>query len=197
MKYGHIRTATCKSSSTVQSRAHVRTIGHGCASPFPFGRKGREGSGSSRSGMGICKIGIERFMKEKEVKKMSDDENERERKHERRHGEQSPENIKEILNVVSSEVPSLIKNVLGSVFSEEAGRNMGKAASAYYKEMKAGGLPEEVAVKLTQDYMRTFTSIGDMLRSSGRREDIGGQVERKIREKMSERFREKDEEEEE
>jgi hypothetical protein len=135
-------------------------------------------------------------MKTKEVKKMSDDENERERKHERRHGEQSPENIKEILNVVSSEVPSLIKNVLGSVFSEDAGRNMGKAAAAYYKEMKAGGLPEEVAVKLTEDYMRTFTSIGDMLRSGGRREDIGEQVERKIREKMSERSREKDEEEE-
>lgn len=127
---------------------------------------------------------------------MSDDENERERKHERRHGEQSPENIKEILNVVSSEVPSLIKNVLGSVFSEEAGRNMGKAAAAYYKEMKAGGLPEEVAVKLTEDYMRTFTSIGDMLRGGGRREDIGRQVERRIREKMSERSRDEDEEEE-
>jgi hypothetical protein len=127
---------------------------------------------------------------------MSDDENERERKHEKRHEEQSAENIKEILNVVSSEVPSLIKNVLGSVFSEEAGRNMGKAAAAYYKEMKAGGLPEEVAVKLTEDYMRTFTSIGDMLRSGGRGEDIGKQVERKIRVKMSERSREEDEEEE-
>jgi hypothetical protein len=127
---------------------------------------------------------------------VSDDEKERERKHEKRHEAQSPENIKEILNVVSSEVPSLIKNILGSVFSEEAGRNMGKAAAAYYKEMKAGGLPEEVAVKLTEDYMRTFTSIGDMLRSGGRREDIGSQVERKIREKMSERSREEDEEEE-
>jgi hypothetical protein len=124
---------------------------------------------------------------------MAEDEKERERKHERRF-EENPENIKEILNIVSSEVPALVKNLLGSVFSEEAGRNMGKAAAAYYKEMKAGGLPEQVAVKLTEDYMRTFSSIGDMLRSGSKREDIGKQVERKIHEKMSERSTEEDEE---
>jgi hypothetical protein len=40
---------------------------------------------------------------------------------------------------------------------------MGKAAAAYYKELKNGGLPDQVAVKLTEEYMRTFTSLGDML----------------------------------
>jgi hypothetical protein len=118
---------------------------------------------------------------------MAEDEKERETRRERKHEEQSPENIKEILNVVSSEVPALVKNLLGSVFSEEAGRSMGKAAAAYYKEMKAGGLPEQVAVKLTEDYMRTFSSIGDMLRSGGKGDDIGKEVERKIREKMAEK----------
>jgi hypothetical protein len=73
------------------------------------------------------------------------------------------EELKEILGVVSTEVPALIKSLLSSVFSEEAGRNMGKAAAAYYKELKNGGLPEQVAVKLTEDYMRTFTSIGTCL----------------------------------
>jgi len=101
-----------------------------------------------------------------------------------------PENIKEILSVVSSEVPALIKSVLSSVFSEEAGRNMGKAAAAYYKQLKDGGLPEQVAVKMTEDYMRTFTSIGDMLRSSGGRHgersgvDIGAEVEKRVRERL-------------
>ena len=104
-----------------------------------------------------------------------------------------PENIKELLGVVSSEVPALIKSVLGSVFSEEAGRNMGKAAAAYYKQLKEGGLPEQVAVKMTEDYMRTFTSIGDMLRSSGGRHgersggDIGEEIEKRIREKLDKR----------
>ena len=118
---------------------------------------------------------------------MAEDEKERESRRERKHEEQSPENIKEILNVVSSEVPALVKNLLGSVFSEEAGRSMGKAAAAYYKEMKAGGLPEQVAVRLTEEYMRTFSSIGDMLRSGGKGDDIGREVERKIREKMAEK----------
>jgi len=105
-----------------------------------------------------------------------------------------PENIKEILSVVSSEVPTLIKSVLASVFSEEAGRNMGKAAAAYYKQLKDGGLPEQVAVKMTEDYMRTFTSIGDMLRSSGMGrhgersgEGIGAEVERRVRERLNKR----------
>jgi hypothetical protein len=79
-----------------------------------------------------------------------------------------PESIKEILGVVSSEIPAMIKSILSSVFSEEAGRNMDKAAAAYYKELKDGVLPEPVAVKMTEENMRTFTSLGDMLRSAGR-----------------------------
>jgi hypothetical protein len=119
------------------------------------------------------------------VKNMVDDE--------RKDRKMEPENIKEILSVVSSEVPTLIKSVLASVFSEEAGRNMGKAAAAYYKQLKEGGLPEQVAVKMTEDYMRTFTSIGDMLRSSGGRhgersgENIGEEIEKRIREKVDKR----------
>lgn len=123
-----------------------------------------------------------------------------EKKHEKIHERADPENVKELLGVVSSEIPTLIKNILASVFSEEAGKSMGKAAAAYYKELKNGGLPDPVAVKLTEDYMRTFTSIGDMLRSGGRGklgEDLGEEVERKIREKMERRREETEEEEEE
>lgn len=111
------------------------------------------------------------------------------------------ENVKEILGVVSSEVPTLIKSILASVFSEEAGRNMGKAAAAYYKELKNGGLPEQVAVKLTEDYMRTFTSLGDMFRGVGRGrgeksgDEIGEEIERRIREKLDKRKQEKEEDE--
>jgi len=76
--------------------------------------------------------------------------------------------MKELLRAVSTELPAMIKSIVSTVFSEEAGRNMGKAAAAYYKELKAGGLPEEVALKLTQEYMQTFTNIGSMLRFSGR-----------------------------
>jgi hypothetical protein len=113
---------------------------------------------------------------------MVDDEKKQERTHER----ESPEDVRKILNAVSSEVPSMIKNILASVFSEEAGRSMGKAAAAYYKELKQGGLPDQVAVRLTEDYMRTFTSIGDMLRSRSKGDEIGKEVERKVRMRVAE-----------
>jgi len=122
--------------------------------------------------------------------------------HEHRHEKMEPENIKEILGVVSSEVPALIKSVLSSVFSEEAGRNMGKAAAAYYKELKDGGLPDQVAVKMTEEYMRTFTSLGDMLRSAGRGRwghdegnEIGNEISKRIHEKMQKSGNKEEEEE--
>jgi hypothetical protein len=130
-----------------------------------------------------------------EVRNMVDEEERKEKR--------DTEELKEILGVVSSEVPALIKSLLASVFSEEAGRSMGKAAAAYYKELKEGGLPDQVAVKLTEDYMHTFTSIGDMLRSAGTGkhgertgEDIGGEIERSIREKLEKKRRESRKEEE-
>ena len=122
---------------------------------------------------------------------------------EKKHGKMGSEELKEVLGVVSSEVPSMIKSILASVFSEEAGKSMGKAAAAYYKELKNGGLPEQVAVKMTEDYMKTFTSLGDMLRSSGRGRgshdegnEIGKEIEKKIHEKLKERMREDGKEEE-
>jgi hypothetical protein len=113
------------------------------------------------------------------------------------------EELKDVLSVVSAEVPGMIKSILASVFSEEAGKNMGKAAAAYYKELKNGGLPETVAVKMTEDYMKTFTSIGDMLKgasSHGVGDEIGKDLEKKIRlkvQKMHDDEEDEDDEEEE
>jgi hypothetical protein len=108
------------------------------------------------------------------------------------------EEVKEILSAVSTQVPALIKSVLASVFSEEAGRSMGKAAAAYYKELKESGMPGDVAVKMTEDYMKTFTSLGSLLQNigSGRRhgektgEDLGEEIGRRVRENVERHVRE-------
>lgn len=99
------------------------------------------------------------------------------------------EEIKELLEIVSKELPALIKGIVATVFSEEAGRNMGKAVVAYYQELKNGGIPENVALKMTEDYMKTFTSLGGMLDNLGKRdwrkiasEDLG-----EIKEKLAEK----------
>ncbi|MCW4023672.1 MAG: hypothetical protein NWF01_01375 [Candidatus Bathyarchaeota archaeon] len=114
--------------------------------------------------------------------------------------EMDAQTIKEILGVVSTEIPSMIKSILSSVFSEEAGRNMGKAAAAYYSELKNGGLPETVAVKLTEEYMRTFTSLGDMLRNMGKSgfghghdDEFGEHIKQRIHQKVREKNQEAEE----
>ena len=111
------------------------------------------------------------------------------------------EEIREILGVVSKEVPALIKSIIGSVFSEEAGRNMGKAAAAFYKELKDAGMPEETAVRMTENYVSVFTSLGDVMKKavSGEKmvkgEEIGEEISRKIKEKLAEKHKEEDEDE--
>jgi hypothetical protein len=85
---------------------------------------------------------------------------------ERRHRHESPEDIAEILAVVSDKVPALIKGLVNTVFSEESARSMAKAAAAYYKELKAGGFPDDLALKMTQDYVGVFTKIGEVIKAA-------------------------------
>ena len=91
---------------------------------------------------------------------------------ERKHKHESPEDIAEILSVVSDKVPSLIKGLVGAVFSEESARNMAKAAATYYKELKTGGFSDEIALKMTQDYVSVFTKIGDVIKAA-RESEVG------------------------
>ncbi len=125
-----------------------------------------------------------------------------EEKAKKKEGKEDVEELREVLGVVSKEVPALVKGIIGSVFSEDAGRDMGKAAAAFYKELRAAGMPEETAVKMTENYMGTFTSLGDMLKhaTSGKgefkKEKLGEELSRKIEEKLREKKREKEEEDE-
>jgi len=95
------------------------------------------------------------------------------------------EEVKEILSVVSKEVPALIKGIIASVFSEEAGRSMGKAAAAFYKELKESGMPDNVAVKMTENYISVFTSLGDIMKKFGKGKGPSTKMEKEI-EKITE-----------
>jgi len=126
-----------------------------------------------------------------------------EEKEKRKEKVEDAEELREVLGVVSKEVPALIKGIIASVFSEEAGRDMGKAAAAFYKELKEAGMPEETAVKMTENYISVFTSISDVMKKavSGEHkvkgEEIGEEISRKIKEKLAEKHREQDEDEDE
>lgn len=101
------------------------------------------------------------------------------------------EEVKAVLEVVSKEIPALIKGIIGSVFSEEAGRDMGKAAGAFYKELKESGMPDEIAVKMTENYISVFTSLGDIMTKFSKGEkgssEIEKEIERRIKKKLAEK----------
>jgi len=111
--------------------------------------------------------------------------------------EEDVEELREVLSVVSKEVPALIKGIIASVFSEEAGRDMGRAAAAFYKELKEAGMPEDVAVKMTEGYISTFTSLGEVMKRAVGGEkrietkklekELEKEISRKIREKLAEK----------
>jgi len=60
----------------------------------------------------------------------------------------------------------LIKSVVASVFSEQAGADMGKAVEAFHKGLKDAGIPEETAVKMTEDYRSTFAGLRDVMKQA-------------------------------
>jgi hypothetical protein len=111
------------------------------------------------------------------------------------------EELREVLSVVSKEVPNLIKSIIATFFSEEAGKDMGKAAAAFYKELKTAGIPEETAVKMTENYVSIFTSLGDIMKSAvgGKKvvkmkekgKDIGEEIEEEISKEIAKKLREK------
>jgi hypothetical protein len=116
---------------------------------------------------------------------------------------EGPEEVEKILKTVSDMVPNLVKGVLGAIFSPEAGKNMGAAAANFYKEVKAGGLPEDVAVKMTQDYVKTFTDIGSLIKDlssqkggihigdGSSKDEVSKIVEEEIRKKVAEKQEQK------
>jgi hypothetical protein len=68
---------------------------------------------------------------------------------------------------------------------------MGKAAGAFYKELKESGMPDEIAVKMTENYISVFTSLGDIMKKLdvGKKSssEIEKEIERKIKEKLVEK----------
>ncbi|MDH5460018.1 MAG: hypothetical protein OEW71_03160 [Candidatus Bathyarchaeota archaeon] len=101
------------------------------------------------------------------------------------------EEVKAVLEVVSKEIPALIKGIIGSVFSEEAGRDMGKAAGAFYKELKESGMPDEIAVKMTENYISVFTSLGDIMTKFSKGEKSSSEIEKEIERRIKKKLAEK------
>lgn len=72
--------------------------------------------------------------------------------------------ISELIEVASDKIPTLISGLLKTVYSEEAGTNMGRAVGSFYKELLAAGIPQEQALTMSTNYMIT---VKDMIQQQG------------------------------
>lgn len=115
---------------------------------------------------------------------MTEDKEHRKRKME------EAEEVGAILQVVSKELPSLIKGLVSAVFSEEAGREMGKAAGAFYNELKDRGMPDEIAVRMTENYVSVFTDLGNIMKKVGVAEKSSSEMEEAIKRKIKKKLAE-------
>lgn len=114
-----------------------------------------------------------------------------EKKEREKSAKEEAEELREVLSAVSTEIPALIKNIVASIFSEDAGRNMGKAAAAFYKELKDSGIPNDLALKMTEDYMKMFTGFGDLFRQFGKTGYVSSEMKEKLQKKIEEKVAEK------
>ena len=76
------------------------------------------------------------------------------------------EEVGEILKAVSEQIPALIKGLVASIFSAEAGKNMGAAVANFYKELRSSGMPDEAVMRMTQEYAKTFNDLGKLIRET-------------------------------
>ena len=75
--------------------------------------------------------------------------------------------VADILDAVTGRVPNLLRSILDQLYSPDAGRRMGQAIGAFYRELTEAGLPPERALQLAEDYASPFGIVRSVLGEGG------------------------------
>ncbi len=71
----------------------------------------------------------------------------------------STKEIGEMLDMVSTKLPILIKEIYQVLYSEEGAATMSRAVGTFYKNLLEAGMDAENAMRLTSEYMATLKSL--------------------------------------
>lgn len=69
------------------------------------------------------------------------------------------EELGSILETVGDKIPKLIRDIIGSLYSKDAGTNMGQAVGAYYKELIESGIPQDAALEMAREFSFSMKNI--------------------------------------
>jgi len=73
------------------------------------------------------------------------------------------EELTQVLDVVSDRIPRLITALRDTIYSEAAGREMGKAVGAFYRELIQAGIEPREALSMARSYI---SALQDVLKKS-------------------------------
>jgi len=69
------------------------------------------------------------------------------------------EELTQVLDVVSDRIPRLITALRDTIYSEEAGREMGKAVGAFYRELVQAGIDSQEALSMARSYISALQHV--------------------------------------
>jgi len=78
------------------------------------------------------------------------------------------EQISQLLDAVSEKIPKLVSQLRATLFSAEAGQDLGKAVGAFYKELVDSGIPAEDALAMAKSYIGSLQSLMEDAKSAAR-----------------------------
>ena len=67
-----------------------------------------------------------------------------------------------MLDTITDKIPQLITGVVNTLYSAEAGKNIGQAVGSLYKELVESGIPKEAALDMAKSYMLSMKDISAM-----------------------------------
>ena len=70
--------------------------------------------------------------------------------------------LAEMLDTITDKIPQLITGVVNTLYSAEAGKNIGQAVGSLYKELVESGIPEDAALDMAKSYMLSMKDISAM-----------------------------------
>ena len=76
-----------------------------------------------------------------------------------------PEQVKEILKAVGEEIPALLNAVKDALYSPESAKQFAESIGTFYTELINQGIPEEMAMEMTEKYASSL-NIGHTFSSS-------------------------------
>lgn len=94
------------------------------------------------------------------------DENNQKNENHKKHSDIPVKEIGELLDEVSTKLPKLLDGIQKSYYSVENGANAGKSIGAFYKELLAAGMSDDVAMRLTERFMISIKDLTDLSHKS-------------------------------